>query len=75
MYNAGFQPAYTFRGDKYGTWRRRLGIASGSNDFGFLVMVLYGYWDKITGKEYYVDADILAYDEDLIEELKKEGKA
>ncbi len=42
---------------------------------GFLVMVLYGYWDKITGKEYYVDADILAYDEDLIEELKKEGKA
>jgi hypothetical protein len=42
---------------------------------GFLVMVLYGYWDRITGKEYYVDADILAYDEDLIEQLKEEGKA
>lgn len=41
---------------------------------GFLVMVLYGYWDKIMGKEYYVDVDILVYDEDFIEELKKEGK-
>jgi hypothetical protein len=42
---------------------------------GFLVMILYGYWDRITGKEYYVDADILAYDEDLMEQLKEEGKA
>jgi len=37
-------------------------------------MLLYGYWDRITGKEYYVDDEILAYDEDLLEELKKEGK-
>ncbi|AIF69513.1 hypothetical protein PAP_05550 [Palaeococcus pacificus DY20341] len=42
---------------------------------GILVMVLYGYWDKITGKEYYVDDEILAYDEDLVKELQKEGKA
>ncbi|MDI3475568.1 MAG: hypothetical protein PWQ79_1721 [Thermococcaceae archaeon] len=41
---------------------------------GFLVMILYGYWDRITGKEYYVDDEILAYDEDLVEELKREGK-
>lgn len=41
---------------------------------GILVMVLYGYWDKITGKEYYVDDEILAYDEDLMEELGKGGK-
>lgn len=41
---------------------------------GFLVMILYGYWDRITGKEYYVDEEILAYDEDLVEELKREGK-
>ncbi len=38
-------------------------------------MLLYGYWDRITGKEYYVDDEILAYDEDLIETLKGgEGK-
>ncbi|WP_297464026.1 hypothetical protein [Thermococcus sp.] len=42
---------------------------------GILTMVLYGFWDKITGKEYYVDDEILAYDEDLLEELKREGKA
>lgn len=42
---------------------------------GIATMLLYGFWDRITGKEYYVDEDILAYDEDLIEELKKEGKA
>lgn len=41
---------------------------------GILTMLLYGYWDRITGKEYYVDDEILAYDEDLLEELKKEGK-
>ncbi|HII60366.1 hypothetical protein [Pyrococcus horikoshii] len=37
----------------------------------FVVMIVYGFWDKITGKEYYVDEDILAYDE----ELTKEGRA
>ncbi|AEK73670.1 hypothetical protein GQS_08880 [Thermococcus sp. 4557] len=42
---------------------------------GILTMLVYGYWDRITGKEYYVDDEILAYDEDLIEQLKEEGKA
>ncbi|WP_324736122.1 hypothetical protein VFC49_03050 [Thermococcus sp. SY098] len=37
---------------------------------GILVMVLYGFWDKITGKEYYVDDEILAYDEELLKELE-----
>ena len=37
---------------------------------GIVVMVLYGYWDRITGKEYYVDEEILAYDEDLLKELE-----
>ncbi|MCO6041464.1 hypothetical protein [Thermococcus alcaliphilus] len=41
---------------------------------GIIVMVLYGYWDRITGKEYYVDEEILAYDEDLLKELEG-GKA
>jgi len=41
---------------------------------GIVVMVLYGYWDRITGKEYYVDEEILAYDEDLLKELEG-GKA
>ena len=41
---------------------------------GIATMVLYGFWDKITGEEYYVDDDILAYDEDLIrQQEKKEG--
>ncbi len=31
-----------------------------------VVMVLYGFWDKITGKEYYVDEDVLGYDERMI---------
>ena len=35
---------------------------------GILTMLLYGFWDKITGEEYYVDDDILAYDEDLIKQ-------
>jgi len=42
---------------------------------GILTMFLYGFWDRITGKEYYVDDEILAYDEDLVEQLKEEGKA
>jgi len=42
---------------------------------GILTMLLYGYWDRITGREYYVDDEILAYDEDLVKELKEEGKA
>ncbi len=42
---------------------------------GIATMFLYGFWDRITGKEYYVDEEILAYDEDLVEELKREGKA
>ncbi|WP_167884985.1 hypothetical protein [Pyrococcus sp. ST04] len=37
----------------------------------FVVMVLYGFWDKITGKEYYVDEEILAYDEELVKEGEK----
>ncbi|WP_457753735.1 hypothetical protein [Thermococcus sp.] len=37
---------------------------------GILVMVLYGFWDKITGREYYVDDEILAYDEELLKELE-----
>ena len=40
---------------------------------GIATMLLYGFWDKITGKEYYVDEDILAYDEDLIRQ--QEGGA
>ncbi len=40
---------------------------------GVLIMLLYGYWDKIVHREYYVDDDILAYDEEILEELKKEG--
>ncbi|WP_164490410.1 hypothetical protein [Pyrococcus abyssi] len=36
----------------------------------FVVMVLYGFWDKITGKEYYVDEEILAYDQELVEGRK-----
>jgi len=40
---------------------------------GVATMVVYGFWDKITGKEYYVDDDILAYDEDLIKQ--QEGGA
>jgi len=35
---------------------------------GIATMLLYGFWDKITGEEYYVDDDILAYDEDLIKQ-------
>ena len=35
---------------------------------GIATMFLYGFWDKITGREYYVDDDILAYDEDLIKQ-------
>ena len=42
---------------------------------GILTMLLYGFWDKITGKEYYVDDEILAYDEDLMKTLEEEGKA
>ena len=42
---------------------------------GILTMLLYGFWDKITGKEYYVDDEILAYDEDLMKTLEGEGKA
>ncbi len=30
-----------------------------------LVMFVYGFWDKITGKEYYVDEDVLGYDEEM----------
>ncbi|WP_461863931.1 hypothetical protein [Thermococcus sp.] len=41
---------------------------------GILTMFLYGFWDKISGKEYYVDDEILAYDEDLMKALKEEGK-
>jgi len=33
---------------------------------GIVTMVLYGFWDKITGEEYYVDEEILAYDEELV---------
>ncbi|WP_461865990.1 hypothetical protein [Thermococcus sp.] len=39
-----------------------------------VTMLLYGFWDRITGKEYYVDEEILAYDEDLMTTLKEEGK-
>ncbi len=31
-----------------------------------IVMLVYGFWDKITGKEYYVDDDVLGYDERMI---------
>ncbi len=41
---------------------------------GILTMFLYGFWDKISGKEYYVDDEILAYDEDLMKALREEGK-
>ncbi|AGB05294.1 hypothetical protein AciM339_1441 [Aciduliprofundum sp. MAR08-339] len=41
---------------------------------GLLIMLLYGFWDKIVHKEYYIDDDILAYDEEMMKELqKKEG--
>jgi len=40
---------------------------------GIATMLLYGFWDRITGEEYYVDDDILAYDEDLIKQ--QEGAA
>jgi hypothetical protein len=29
---------------------------------GLVIMVVYGFWDKITGKEYQVDEDILGYE-------------
>ena len=38
-----------------------------------VIMLLYGFWDKITHKEYYIDSDILAYDEEMIRE-EKEGE-
>ncbi len=41
---------------------------------GLLIMLLYGYWDKITHKEYYIDDDILAYDEELVKEMKEGEK-
>ncbi len=31
-----------------------------------IVMLLYGFWDKITGMEYYVDDEILGYDEKMV---------
>ncbi len=40
---------------------------------GLLIMLLYGYWDKITHKRYYIDDDILAYDEEIVKE-EKEGE-
>jgi len=40
---------------------------------GLLIMLLYGYWDKIVHKVYYVDDDILAYDEEIVKE-EKEGE-
>ncbi len=40
---------------------------------GLLIMLLYGYWDKIVHKEYYIDEDILAYDEEIVKE-EKEGE-
>ena len=33
-----------------------------------VVMFVYGFWDKITGMEYYVDDDILGYDEEMLKE-------
>ncbi|EDY34939.1 hypothetical protein ABOONEI_1205 [Aciduliprofundum boonei T469] len=36
-------------------------------------MLLYGYWDKIVHKVYYVDDDILAYDEEIVK-AEKEGE-
>ena len=41
---------------------------------GLLIMLLYGYWDKIVHKEYYVDDDILAYDEEITKETKEGEK-
>ena len=41
---------------------------------GLLIMLLYGFWDKIVHKEYRVTDDILAYDEEMMEEMKKEGR-
>lgn len=38
-----------------------------------LIMLLYGFWDKITHKDYYIDNDILAYDEEMIKG-EKEGE-
>ncbi len=29
---------------------------------GLIVMAIYGFWDKITGKEYVVDEDVLGYE-------------
>ena len=29
---------------------------------GLIVMATYGFWDKITGKEYVVDEDVLGYE-------------
>ncbi|ADD08923.1 hypothetical protein [Candidatus Aciduliprofundum boonei] len=40
---------------------------------GLLIMLLYGYWDKIVHKVYYVDDDILAYDEEIVK-AEKEGE-
>ncbi|AEA46787.1 hypothetical protein [Archaeoglobus veneficus] len=34
---------------------------------GIAVMIVYGFWDKITGKEYLVTDEILGYDEGLEE--------
>ncbi len=33
-----------------------------------VVMFVYGFWDKITRKEYLVDDEILGYDEELLKE-------
>jgi len=39
-----------------------------------IMMILYAYWDKIVHKEYYIDDDILAYDEELVEEHREGEK-
>lgn len=41
--------------------------------FEVVAMFLYAFWDKITHKEYYIDDDILAYDEEMIR-VEKEGE-
>ncbi len=40
---------------------------------GVVVMLLYGFWDKITGKEYFVNDEILAYDKEMLKEEKEGG--
>jgi hypothetical protein len=35
---------------------------------GIVVMVVYGFWDKITGKEYLVTDEILGYDQEILKE-------